>query len=204
MKDLFYGISAGLLIGIGGTVYLSSDNRTVGAILFSVALICICAKGYSLFTGKVGYMAFSHTKKDALNLLLCFLGNLVGTFASGLCIRFSQGALGEKAFTLCEAKLTQGIPEALIRAVFCGMLMYLAVSVYREKNTCIGILFCVPVFILSGFEHSIADLYYFFAAGIFSLRAAGYLALIVLGNSFGGLLLPLLSFAAEKNGQKES
>lgn len=57
MKDLFYGICAGILIGIGGAVFLASENRVIGAILFSVALICICAKGYSLYTGKVGYLA---------------------------------------------------------------------------------------------------------------------------------------------------
>ena len=81
MKDLFYGICAGILIGIGGAVFLASENRVIGAILFSVALICICAKGYSLYTGKVGYLAFSHRASDFKNLAFCFLGNLIGTFA---------------------------------------------------------------------------------------------------------------------------
>lgn len=206
MKDLFYGICAGILIGIGGAVFLESENRVIGAILFSVALICICAKGYSLYTGKVGYLAFSHRASDLKNLAFCFLGNLIGTFAAGNAIRFSQSALFEKAAALCETKLTQSIPSALIRALFCGILMYLAVSVYREKNTYIGILFCVPVFILAGFEHSIADLLYFFAAGIYSRAAVFYLALIVLGNSAGGLLFPVLSLLAEphKNTQGEA
>ena len=101
---------------------------------------------------------------------------------------------------------SESIPSALIRALFCGILMYLAVSVYREKNTYIGILFCVPVFILAGFEHSVADLFYFFAAGIYSRAAAFYLALIVLGNLAGGLLFPVLSLFAEphKNTQGEA
>lgn len=197
MKDLFYGICAGMLIGIGGAVFLASENRVIGAVLFSVALICICAKGYSLYTGKVGYLAFSHRAIDFKNLIFCFLGNLIGTFAAGNAIRFSQNALYEKAAALCEAKLAQSVPSALIRAVFCGILMYLAVSVYREKSTFIGILFCVPVFILAGFEHSIADLFYFFAAGRYALTAGGYLLLIVLGNSVGGLLLPVLALLAE-------
>ena len=206
MKDLFYGICAGVLIGIGGAAFLASENRVIGAVLFSVALICICAKGYSLYTGKVGYLAFSHRAGDVKNLAFCFLGNLIGTFAAGNAIRFSQSALYEKAAALCEAKLAQSIPSALIRALFCGILMYLAVSVYREKNTFIGILFCVPVFILAGFEHSIADLFYFFAAGHYSFTAAGYLMLIVLGNSAGGLLFPVLSRLAEphKNTQGEA
>ena len=196
MKDLFYGISAGLLIGIGGTVFLSCESRVIGAVFFAVALICICAKGYSLYTGKIGFMAYSHKASDFKNLALCLAGNLVGTLLSGLAVRCALPAVGEKAEALCAAKLAQELPAAFVRALFCGILMYLAVAVYREKNTFIGILFCVPVFILSGFEHSVANMYYFSAAGMVSLSVLGYLAVIVLGNSVGGLLLPLLSFAA--------
>lgn len=200
MKDLFYGITAGLLIGIGGTVFLSmvnADNKLAGAILFAVALICICAKGYSLYTGKVGFMAYNHKRTDFFNLSMCFVGNLIGTVVSGLAIMYSLPAVSAAAKTICEAKLTQSIPEALIRAVFCGILMYLAVATYREKNTYIGILFCVPVFILSGFEHSIANMYYFAVAGMGSLSVVGYILLIVLGNSIGGLLFPVLGMFAE-------
>lgn len=201
MKDLFYGISAGLLIGIGGTVYLSLANvsaecKIAGAVLFAVALICICAKGYSLYTGKVGFMAYAHGAGDFAALGCCLLGNLIGTFAAGALIRFALPAVGAAAETLCGAKLEQAVPTALVRALFCGILMYLAVAVYREKNTYIGILFCVPVFILCGFEHSVANMFYFAVGGKISLQTAFYLAVIVLGNSIGGLLLPFLGMAA--------
>ena len=207
MKDLFYGITAGLLIGIGGTVFLSmtsAGNKLAGAILFAVALICICAKGYSLYTGKVGFMAYNHKGTDFLNLLMCFIGNLVGTVASGVAIMYAIPAVSAAAKTICEAKLNQSVLEAFIRAVFCGILMYLAVATYREKNTYIGILFCVPVFILSGFEHSIANMYYFAVAGMGSLNVIGYVLLIVLGNSFGGLLFPVLGMLAEAGKGKDT
>lgn len=207
MKDLFYGITAGLLIGIGGTVFLSmvnADNKLAGAILFAVALICICAKGYSLYTGKVGFMAYNHKGKDFFNLAMCFLGNLIGTVASGLAIMYAIPAVSEASKKICEAKLMQSIPEAFIKAVFCGILMYLAVVIYREKSTYIGILFCVPVFILSGFEHSIANMYYFAVAGMGSIKVAGYILLIVLGNSVGGLLFPLLGMCAEAGKGKDA
>ena len=202
MKDLFYGVNAGLLIGIGGTVYLSLASlgagcKIAGAVLFAVALICICAKGYSLYTGKVGFMAYAHGAGDFAALGCCLLGNIVGTFAAGVLIRFALPAVGAAAETLCDAKLEQEIPTAFIRALFCGILMYLAVAVYREKSTYIGILFCVPVFILCGFEHSVANMFYFAVAGKLSLQTALYLAVIVLGNSVGGLLLPILGMAAE-------
>ena len=81
----------------------------------------------------------------------------------------------------------------MIRGFFCGVLMYVAVWVYREKKTVAGILFCIPVFILSGFEHSIADMFYFSLAGtVFQGRSLLFLLLVVLGNSLGGLFIPCL------------
>ena len=70
--------------------------------------------------------------------------------------------------------------------------MYTAVWVYREKKTPLGILFCIPVFILAGFEHSIADMFYFALAGLYRLRSLWFLLLVVLGNSLGGLFIPCL------------
>jgi formate/nitrite transporter FocA (FNT family) len=68
--------------------------------------------------------------------------------------------------------------------------MYTAVWIYREKKSVWGILFCIPVFILSGFEHSVADMFYFAAAGLFSLQSFVYIFLVVLGNTLGGLCIP--------------
>lgn len=186
------GISAGILIAIGGSVYLSCDNKYVGAVLFAVALLCICYKGYSLFTGKVGLIVQAHSKKEWSVLLLGLLGNAVATLLLGLAISYAIPALGNKAVTICNAKLEQEIVQALIRSAFCGMLMYLAVTVYREKNSIAGIIFCVPVFILSGFEHSVANMFYFGVARIFTLEMALYILLIICGNAVGAILLALL------------
>jgi nitrite transporter NirC len=76
--------------------------------------------------------------------------------------------------------------------------MYLAVSVYREGKGISGIFFAVPVFILSGFEHSIANMFYFGASGIVSLKAFTYLWTVILGNSIGGMLLPALQMLGRK------
>ena len=73
--------------------------------------------------------------------------------------------------------------------------MYAAVQSYRAKNTCLGILLCIPAFILSGFEHSIADMFYFALAaigGLGGLRVLWFLLLVIAGNSLGGCFLPLL------------
>lgn len=193
MKRLFSGISAGILISIGGSVFLASDNKYVGAMFFCVALICICAKSYFLFTGKVGYLFEDYSKAQIGDVLLALLGNAIGTIACGYVLRFALPNVADAALAACTARLEQTFLIALVRGVFCGILMYLAVSIYKEKGTYLSILFCVPAFILAGFEHSIADMFYFAASGIVSLRALGFIWTVILGNALGGMLLPALN-----------
>ena len=205
LKKIIDGVLAGIMITIGGSVYLAclGEFKPLGAILFSVALLCICYKGYSLFTGKVGLMTQTCTKDGFSTLLLGLFGNAIGTVGGGFAVRYAIPNLGATADVICQTKLTQSVGQALIRAIFCGILMYLAVSIYKENKSVTGILFCVPVFILAGFEHSIANMFYFAASGIVSLRAFGYIWLVILGNSVGGLLMPTLSLlGGRKNGGK--
>lgn len=193
LNKILSGFSAGILISIGGSVFLACENRYVGAVLFSVALLSICLKGYSLYTGKIGFIAEKHDKEAFSVLLLGLLGNLLGTVICGYLIRYALPALGEQAELICTAKLTQSFLSTLIRGFFCGVLMYIAVSTYRDKNTLVGIVFCISVFILAGFEHSIADMFYFAASGIVSLKAFVFIMTVVLGNTIGGLVLPLIN-----------
>ena len=193
LRDTLSGVSAGICIALGGSVFLATDNRVVGAVLFSVALLCICMKGYALFTGKVGFVPEDHGR-PALQLLFAgLLGNLIGTFLCGQLLCLGLPALSDAARTLYAAKLTQAPAAALICGVFCGILMYLAVSIWKERQSPLGILFCIPVFILSGFEHSIADMFYFAVSGIVSLKAFVFLWLVIIGNALGAMLLPGLN-----------
>lgn len=191
-KPLTDGFLAGLMIAIGGSVFLSCEVHWVGAVFFSVALLCICYFGFSLYTGKVGFLAQDASPRALAEVYLGLLGNLLGTLVFGRLAALALPALSETALALCLGKLEQTALQTLLRALFCGVLMYAAVWIFREKHTIAGILFCVPVFILAGFEHSIADLFYFFLAGLFSGKAALFLLLAVVGNTLGGLLIPLL------------
>ncbi len=192
LKKTLSGISAGICIALGGSVFLASENKAVGSVLFAVALLCICIRGYSLYTGKICFMPEKHDKDAWGTLLFGLLGNAIATAVCGLAIRFSQSAIGEKAETVCAAKLEQSIGSTLIRGIFCGILIYLAVVIFRENQKVIGILFCIPVFILSGFEHSIADMFYFATAACFTPRALLFILTVVVGNSIGGMLLPVI------------
>ncbi len=198
VRNIVGGLLAGILISIGGSVFLacygdgSLLSRTIGSVFFSVALLCICYKGYSLFTGKVGFIPEKHDR-DAFSVLLWGLvGNALATVLLGLALHYAVPNLAVSGETVCTAKLAQDWWQTLVRGIFCGFLMYLAVSIYRDKNSIAAILYCVPAFMLAGFEHSIANMFYFGAAGMVTLESALYLLIVVVGNAIGGMLLPAL------------
>ena len=192
-------IMSGILIGIGGTVFLSVDNKFLGAFLFSLGLFTIVQFGFSLFTGKVGYIP-ENKPIYIREVLITLLGNVIGTGLSALLIRLTRfgSSIQEKAAASMETKMGDSIPSQLILAFFCGMLMYIAVEnakKCREKqqdtSAVFGIVMPVMVFILCGFNHSVADCFYMFAATP-TLMGVPYIALIVLGNAAGGMTIPLM------------
>ena len=98
-------------------------------------------------------------------------------------------------FTICEIKLNDNLLSILILSCLCGVLMYIAVNNYKKHNTSIGkymgIFMCVMVFILSGFEHSVANMFYFSVAGLLSWNTVLYILVMVIGNSIGAILIAL-------------
>ncbi|MBE5757081.1 MAG: formate/nitrite transporter family protein [Clostridiales bacterium] len=204
VRDFFEGILAGLMVTIGCGVFLGCENKVVGSVLFSVALLSICFKGFNLFTGKIGLIVNDHSKSAVSTLLLGLLGNLVGMFVFGTALTYAIPSMHVTAEALCLGKLAnQELWQTLIRAVFCGVLMYLAVITFRENKTIAGILFCIPVFILSGYEHSIADMGYFAISRIYSLEAFIFIMVVIAGNTIGGMLIPMLKLIGKEKIEDE-
>ena len=193
-QSLVLAVAAGVMIGIGGTVNLKLGG-VEGAVFFAVALLTICMLSLHLFTGKVGALIYSENKKqDAPLLLTCIAGNLIGTFASSIICNLADtsGVIMQNAVNMCQTKLERSVPSVLASAFMCGILMYVAVTIFARRQSIAGIIFCVPVFILSGYEHSIADMYYFFVSGMFSGEVWLFLALAIVGNALGGWFIPLM------------
>ncbi len=190
-------VAAGMLIGVGGTIYLASENKIVGAVLFSVGLLSICFFGMNLYTGKIGYILGD---KDKLFYLIVWLGNLCGAVIAGALVRIARPALHDTAAAMLEVKLDLGFVKTLILSFFCGILMYIAVHNHKEHphsiSGIVGIIFCVTVFILAGFEHSIADMVYC-AVGISGIEELPGIALflleVTLGNSLGAIFIRKLT-----------
>lgn len=182
MKDFLKAIFAGIMIGIAGIIYISVEPKYIGAILFSIGLIIICIREYNLYTGKIGYIT---SIKDLPRMFLYILGNVIGVFLISQCTTVSS-------VDLVESKLALPHYLVLLKAIGCGFLMYLAVDIFKQQSKLIGIIGCVPAFILAGFEHSIADILYIFRSGIYNWNALIFIIIVIIGNAIGALLHKLI------------
>lgn len=203
MKDFIKSVLAGIMIGIGGTIYLSIDNKVVGASLFGIGLFMIVIYGFNLYTGKIGYLVDNFNFKYIKMLVITLIGNFIGTFFVGYIFMFTRiySLIHDKAKLLVNVKLDDSLISILILAFFCGILMYLAVNTYKENKDIskyLVVFLGVIVFILCGFEHCIANMYYFSVANIWNLNTLLYLLIMILGNSLGGMLIPLCNKVIKK------
>ena len=176
------GMLSGLMIGIGCVVSMSCENRYLGAFLFSLGLFCIVQFQYGLYTGKVGYI-FDRDKAYLGETFFTFLANAIGAsltagivhltrFAADTPVNGMDVTLIDRAQATMSAKLDDSLLSSFVLAFFCGVLMFSAVEGSRrcnEKKNFIGGVFIVVmpimVFILSGFNHCVADVFYYFMAG---------------------------------------
>ncbi|MBQ6285023.1 MAG: formate/nitrite transporter family protein [Bacilli bacterium] len=192
LNYLIKGIYAGIMIGIAGCVYLSVENHVMGSFLFALGLLTICMYGMNLYTGKIGYVLINKATY-LFELLFTLLGNFIGTFVVGKLILLTRfKSIGQAAKKIGMLKLNDNLLSIFILAFFCGILMYIAVNNHKkisgEIGKYIGIFLCVMVFILCGFEHSIANMFYFSAGSLWSFKTLLYVLVMVAGNSVGSIL----------------
>ncbi|MBR2255611.1 MAG: formate/nitrite transporter family protein [Candidatus Methanomethylophilaceae archaeon] len=185
VKCFLRSILAGICISIGCCVYIGCEVKWVGAVLFSVGLFTVITFGFDLYTGKIGYV-LDRDKEFRAKIPVIILGNFVGCLACGLMMPL------DGAVAIADAKLADpDYLRVLFKGLFCGILMFIAVDYHKMKKSTLAVFFCVPVFILAGFEHSIADMFYFCSAGSFSLESLLFIVVVLIGNAIGGVLIPL-------------
>lgn len=204
MKILFKSFLAGIMIAIGGTVFLSIENKVIGASLFSIGLFGVLIYNLNLYTGKIGYLITNFNLKYIKELIITLIGNFIGACSVGFILRYTRiyDKIYEKYLILANTKLNDNILSIFILSIFCGLLMYFAVNGFK-KQTDFGkylvVYLGVAVFILCGFEHCIANMYYFSVADIWSLKTLGYTGIMVLGNSLGSFIIPLCNLVIKEN-----
>lgn len=169
-------ILAGVLIGMGDIALLTVDNRYIGALLFSVALLSIIELGLPLYTGRIGQII--HHGNFLVCLYILFM-NVVGVgLMTCLATTLDDEFIG-KLENAAIHKFDRTCLQLFIAGILCNVLIHVAVT---ARNTAVTIL-CVMVFILSGYEHSIADFMYALASGdIYKWL------FVVLGNTVGGVM----------------
>jgi formate/nitrite transporter len=225
------GVLAGAFIGLGAEfcTLVTTDsglgfglNKLLGGAVFSLGLILVVIAGAELFTGNnLIIMAWVNGKLTLgqlmRNWVIVYFGNLVGSLLTVYLIfitgqwKFANYHVGATALNTSIAKVNLTFSEGLARGILCNALVCLAVWLCLSGRTVVdkilAIVFPITAFVASGFEHSIANMYFIpmglllkgeeqavAAAGkvaedLVNLNVLGFLGNLIpvtIGNIFGG------------------
>ena len=169
---------SGILIGLGAAGFLALGGIP-GAVIFAFGLICVVLFGTPLYTGKAG------VTNDIPALVKIWFFNIIGCALLGFLMLSLGGKPVENAQEIVAGRIAQGPWRSFLRAMGCGLIIDIAVWLYKNKGSILPVLFGVPLFILCGFYHSIADVTYIVAAWTWDINLLWYYPLIVLGNYAG-------------------
>lgn len=204
-KMILLGMLAGAFIalaGLGsffGNVYV---GKIAGACIFPAGLAMVVVAGSELFTGNSLMIMALFSKKITIRQLLknwslVFLGNLLGSLIIVTLVVFSGvlDPIAETVVNVAQAKVDLGFVEALCRGILCNILVCIAVWMSFGAKTIGGkiaaVFFPVMLFVLCGFEHSVANMFYL-PAGIMETAKNGISAEgLNIGTTLVNNLLPV-------------
>lgn len=193
MQQFYATVMAGVMTGLGGAAFLAADNREVGSLLFSIGMFAALALGLPLYIGRCAG-AICHKPRKINTLPGLLLGNLLGAVLCGLIYGL---AVPSGAPALQAARLEQSFFSTLVRGTFAGMIIYVGSQSWQKMDSAkpLGTLLAVTAFVVSRFENSIADAFYFAAAfsqtGMFEWAVLPFMLAAILGNTIGPVLLCL-------------
>jgi len=199
ISDFILGILGGLCISLGGIAFLASGGGIIGALFFVVGLFTICTFNFNLYTGKVCYV-LDNKPTFWWTVIFTYLGNVAGTLLAGYGIQLTRFVDNPNTSALIESvantKINDEWYSIFILAILCNIMIFIAVDGFKNNKHDIGkylsLFFGVSVFVLCGFEHSIADMFYFTIANVWSVKSVLFILLITLGNAIGGLIIPVI------------
>jgi formate transporter len=184
IDTLMLAVLAGAFIALGANFFtvVTADSglgygtsRLVGGVAFSLGLILVVIGGAELFTGNnLIVMAWASRKIGVLALLrnwaLVYVGNFAGALATVVIVYFSKqwtfdhNLVGENALLIANRKVNLGFAEVVALGMLCNALVCLAVwlcySARSNIDRAIAIVFPITAFVASGFEHSVANMYF--------------------------------------------
>lgn len=150
IKTYYSAILAGIFISLGCIIY-TTIGGPLGAFLFSFGLVAVLSYKASLFTGMIGYAEIDSS--DIIQILLTILGNL-----GGVALMVLLAGLAGLPLNQPDISLLYIFP----RSIMCGMMMYIMVEGIKNSQSDVKnlLLLGVPLFILSGMSHSVANMFY--------------------------------------------
>ena len=189
-------VLAGLMIGFGGVIYLMCPNKIVGAALFSFGLLTIICQGFALYTGRIGYFR----QYGLVSILTTIVGNFVGTGLVALGFRLTRHSVD--IASVVAPKLADSSLSIFLLSIGCGVMMYLAVDSYRKSKSWLFVVMPIVVFILSGLEHSIANMFYLSLAGEWGIDALRITLIALVGNAVGSAIINSANFLIKDKSEK--
>ena len=193
-------------------------HRLAGGVAFSLGLVLVVVGGAELFTGNnLIAMAWASgrvtTQQIMRNWGWVYLGNLVGAVGTAALVwlagiqSMGDGSVGETMVQIARSKISLDPVSAIARGVLCNVLVCLAVwlcmGARSVTDKILAIVFPITGFVACGFEHSVANMYFLpigvalaagTAAPLSAVDAIGNLALVTVGNIFGGTVLVALVY----------
>lgn len=200
ISTLKSSILAGICIGIAGYGYLSSKD-IVGTVLFTFGLLAVVHYGFKLYTGTVGFFGSSRGLQFK-EIPVVLLGNIIGTLLVALLTYAASKDMQSVAQGILQSRLDNGILRSGLLSIGCGFIMTTAVNFAKFRNQWLPLIFGVPIFIVCGFPHCIADAFYYLATPFPYLadhlaEVIGLYVSIVIGNGIGCNLVRIINFDKE-------
>ena len=222
-KMFVLAILAGMFIGLAGlgattaavSITAASVAKFVGACIFPAGLIMVVIAGSELFTGNCLLVIPALEKQVSIGRVLrnwgiVYIGNFVGGMIVAAGAVFSHqlslfgNGMAASVISTAVAKCSMPFGDALIKGIFCNFLVCIAVwlgmAAKDVAGKILGIFWPIMLFVLCGFEHSIANMYYV-GAGLFAKMIPAYVDSAVAagidmtnlswGNFFAANLLPV-------------
>ena len=210
------GLLAGIAIAFGGMLFLlvmtfvpAPINKILGALVFPIGLSIVCLCSLFLFTGKIGLIFEKKQDSDYyLSLPIMYIFNLLGAGLMGyLCYLIFKNTdiylkVASIAFNKTNFTDVNSYFSIFFKALLCGLCVYLAVRFFATNKHMVTKLICVflfiGVFVYMGWEHCIANAYYFMFANALNANSIANIAIVTLGNILGTLPGILLFKAAKR------
>ena len=205
LKTLFLGILAGAAIGLGSFLFLlinfllckapKDGGNMFASMVFSVGLLLVCIFSLNLYTGKIGVFLDDREKikENSINLPIILLGNVIGAFALGIICHFIFMGWTDFSNSVVNTSLAKTSSNAVfVQGLLCGALVYIFKNLENWAMKVIGIITAVTLFVYCGFQHCIANMFYFGMAFNWNIDMLWNLLIVILTNSVGALLVRCL------------